>query len=73
MTSKRLRPAPSNKLENLMGFFSSFFGDEAGAAGATAADMTRRMLRQKGALTKGRGCFFAGVWFGLGEESRPDG
>lgn len=65
VTSNMLSPAPKSKFENLMGFFSSVCGDE---AGATAADMTRRVLRQKGALTKGRGCFFAEGWVLEGSE-----
>jgi len=54
-------------LENLTGFFSSFFGSAPGAAGATGAateaelaTMTVSAIIVKGALTKGIGCFFAG-------------
>lgn len=42
VTSKRLRPAPSNKLENLMGFFSSFFSVRGGVMPVVVGDMARR-------------------------------
>ena len=50
VTSNKLRPAPSNKLENLTGFFSKLAGGSATGrvARAAEADMTRRMLRLRG-------------------------
>ena len=41
VTSKRLRPAPSSKLENLMGFFSSFFSVRGGMAAALVDILAR--------------------------------
>src|SRR5262245_40731832 len=50
VTSNMLRPAPRSKLENLMGFFSSFFGAGAGTDVATADIAWRNCY--EGALTK---------------------
>src|SRR5690348_11429210 len=65
VTSNMLSPAPSSKLENLMGFFSSLGGWEAGA-GATAADMTLRDVANKGGPDQGRRVLLRGRTEGRG-------
>ena len=58
VTSNMLRPAPSSKLENLMGFFSSFLSPM-GPDGVVDWTMANGFGCKRGALTKGRVCFFA--------------
>ena len=57
VTSNILRPAPSSRLENLMGFFSSLVGTGPGKLLATAV-MAKGGFEVRG-LTKAVGCFFA--------------
>lgn len=59
VTSNKLRPAPSSRLENLMGFFSSALspmGLERVALATMVSDGFWRVGNWR-ALTKGRGCF----------------
>jgi hypothetical protein len=58
VTSKRLRPAPSSKFENLMGFFSSFFSVKGGGMAAAVVDISARGKGGSG-LTKAKGLLLA--------------